>query len=342
MSHRVAAFYQFAALPDFRELREPLRAICAELRLKGSVLLAHAGITGTLAGSAEGIAALVEELQRGALFGGRLDNLELKYSHAAAMPFQRLKIRLKKEIVTLGYTEADPTRQVGIYVDPADWNALIATADTLVIDTRNAFEVAMGTFPGAVDPGIQSFGQFKDFAARHRDPPMFRGVEMARGKILELPEALDAGIDSTRKCAHRHLELIAGVDHQRVRSCDQRVPVGGVDIDADLPRRIGLRVAEGDDLLFQPDLETLKRHRLGMRVFQFEVVEPAAEQRAALQFLNQRGNSLGAAGKRAVDAFVGQQHAALQPEFGADRAQRLAQLPEIRQRGELIEGGDPV
>ena len=79
-----------------------------------------------------------------------------------------------------------------------------------------------------------------------------------------------------------------------------------------------------------------------MRVFQLEVVEPAAKQRAALQFFNQRGNSLGAAGKRAVDAFVGQQHAALQPEFGADRAQRLAQLPEIRQRGELIEGGDLV
>ena len=178
MSHRVAAFYQFAALPDFRELREPLRAICAELRLKGSVLLAPEGINGTLAGSAEGIAALVEELQRGALFGGRLDNLELKYSDAAAMPFQRLKIRLKKEIVTLGDTEADPTRQVGIYVDPADWNALIATADTLVIDTRNAFEVAMGTFPGAVDPGIRSFGQFKDFAARHLDPAKHRRVAM--------------------------------------------------------------------------------------------------------------------------------------------------------------------
>src|SRR6202162_5018961 len=169
MSHRVAAFYQFAALPDFRELREPLRAICAELRLKGSVLLAHEGINGTLAGSAEGIAALVEELQRGALFGGRLDNLELKFSDAAAMPFQRLKIRLKKEIVTLGETETNPTRQVGIYVEPADWNDLIAAPDMLLIDTRNAFEVALGTFEGALDPDIKSFGQFKDFAARKLD-----------------------------------------------------------------------------------------------------------------------------------------------------------------------------
>ena len=176
MSYKVAAFYQFAALPDFRELREPLRAICAGLELKGSVLLAHEGINGTLAGSTDVIAALVEELQCGALFGGRLDNLELKFSQATAMPFRRLKIRLKREIVTLGDAATDPTQQVGIYVDPADWNDLIATPDTLVIDTRNAFEVAMGTFAGALDPGIQSFGQFKDFATRHLDPAKHRRV----------------------------------------------------------------------------------------------------------------------------------------------------------------------
>jgi UPF0176 protein len=126
MPCQVAAFYQFAALPDFRELREPLRAICAGLGLKGSVLLAHEGINGTLAGSEQAIAAWVEELQQGPLFGGRLDRLELKFSQGLAMPFQRLKIRLKKEIVTLGDAAADPTRQVGIYVDPADWNDLIA------------------------------------------------------------------------------------------------------------------------------------------------------------------------------------------------------------------------
>src|SRR5947199_6952840 len=92
MPCQVAAFYQFTALPDFRELREPLRAICAGLKLKGSVLLAHEGINGTLAGGAEAIAALVEELQSGGLFGGRLDNLERKFSQASAMPFRRLKI----------------------------------------------------------------------------------------------------------------------------------------------------------------------------------------------------------------------------------------------------------
>src|SRR5258707_1264272 len=98
MSYTVAAFYQFAALPDFRELREPLRAICADLELKGSVLLAHEGINGTLAGSADAIDSLIAELRDGELFAGRLDNLELKFSHASVMPFARLKIRLKKEI----------------------------------------------------------------------------------------------------------------------------------------------------------------------------------------------------------------------------------------------------
>ena len=178
MPCQVAAFYQFAALPDFRQLREPLRAICARLELKGSVLLAHEGINGTVAGTSRAVEALVEELRHGALFGGQLDNLELKFSQAAAMPFQRLKIRLKREIVTLGDAAADPTRQVGIYVEPSDWNALIAAPDTLVIDTRNAFEVALGTFAGAVDPGIESFGQFKDFAARHLDPTKHRKVAM--------------------------------------------------------------------------------------------------------------------------------------------------------------------
>ena len=178
MSYKVAAFYQFAALPDFRELREPLRAACIALGLKGSVLLAHEGINGTLAGEADAIDALVGELREGPIFGGRLNNLELKFSGAVAMPFQLLKIRLKKEIVTLGSASADPTRQVGIYVDPGDWNALIAAPDTLVIDTRNAFEVAIGTFEGALDPGIRSFGQFKDFAAEHLDPQKHRKIAM--------------------------------------------------------------------------------------------------------------------------------------------------------------------
>jgi len=178
MPLKVAAFYQFTALPDFAALREPLRATCARLELKGSVLLAGEGINGTLAGEDRAIDALVDELRSGALFGGRLDNLELKFSSAAAMPFARLKVRLKKEIVTLGDPATDPTRQVGRYVDPTDWNRVIAGEDTLVIDTRNAFEVALGSFAGAVDPQLKSFGQFKDFVARELDPSRHRRIAM--------------------------------------------------------------------------------------------------------------------------------------------------------------------
>jgi UPF0176 protein len=178
MTFKVAAFYQFVALPDFAALRAPLHAICTGLGLKGSVLLAPEGINGTLAGSPGGIDELVETLRHGPLFAGRLDHLELKYSAAAAMPFQRMKVRLKKEIVTLGDESADPTQRVGIYVDAADWNALISSPDTLVLDTRNAFEVEMGSFEGAVDPRIRSFGQFKEFAARHLDPGKHKRIAM--------------------------------------------------------------------------------------------------------------------------------------------------------------------
>jgi UPF0176 protein len=102
----------------------------------------------------------------------------MKFSQASAMPFRRLKIRLKKEIVTLGDTDADPAQRVGTYVDPADWNELIAEPETFVIDTRNAFEIEMGRFEGALDPGLRSFGQFREFAARHLDPAKHRKVAM--------------------------------------------------------------------------------------------------------------------------------------------------------------------
>lgn len=178
MITKVCAFYQFAALPDYRELREPLRAFCAGLSLKGSVLLAREGINGTIAGTTEAIDTFAHELVHGAMFGGRLNNLELKCSTAEAMPFGRLKVRLKKEIVTLGDAAADPTRQVGTYVDANEWNALIASPDMLVLDTRNAFEVGMGTFESALDPGIKSFGQFKDFAADKLDPAKHKRIAM--------------------------------------------------------------------------------------------------------------------------------------------------------------------
>ena len=170
MPLKVAAFYQFAALPDFRELREPLRALCAGLGLKGSVLLAHEGINGTVAGGDEAIDALRRRSCSTAPFsaaGSTISNSNFRGRRDAVSAAEGPAEEGNRHA---GRYAVDPTRQVGTYVEPADWNALIAAPDTLVIDTRNAFEVAMGTFEGAVDPGIKSFGQFKEFAAQKLDP----------------------------------------------------------------------------------------------------------------------------------------------------------------------------
>jgi len=178
MSYKVAALYQFVSLPDFREIRDPLHALCRDLGIKGTLLLAQEGINGTVAGTEEGIDALIAELRGGPLFHGRLDNLELKFSAASEMPFGKMKVRLKKEIVTLGDPQADPTRQVGTYVPPAEWNALIADPDVILLDTRNDFEVEMGTFQGAVDPRIRKFSEFKEFVQNELDPARHRKVAM--------------------------------------------------------------------------------------------------------------------------------------------------------------------
>ena len=174
---KVAALYQFLSFPDFAERREPLRAFCENLGLKGSILLAREGINGTVAGTVDAIDALSRELLAGNILGRPLDNLEIKFSHASTMPFQRMKVRLKREIVTLG-DRTNPLAAVGTYIDPADWNALIASDDVLVIDTRNDFEVAMGTFDGAVDPKITKFSEFRDYAVRELNPVKHRKIAM--------------------------------------------------------------------------------------------------------------------------------------------------------------------
>lgn len=178
MTYKVAALYQFVPLPDFRELRDPLHTLCLDLGIKGTLLLAHEGINGTVAGTAAGIDALMAELREGALFQGRLDNLELKFSTAGEMPFKRMKVRLKKEIVTLGDPQTDPLRRVGTYVSPAEWNRLLDEPGLVLLDTRNDFEVEMGTFEGAVDPRIKRFSEFKDFVKNELDPRRHRKVAM--------------------------------------------------------------------------------------------------------------------------------------------------------------------
>ena len=178
MTYKVAALYQFVALPDFRELKDPLHKLCSDLGIKGSLLLAHEGINGTVAGLGEAIDTLMAELRESALFGGRLDNLELKFSSASEMPFRRMKVRLKKEIVTLGDPQTDPLRRVGTYVSPAEWNRLLEEPGIVLLDTRNDFEVEMGTFDGAVDPRIKRFSEFKDFVKNELDPGQHKKVAM--------------------------------------------------------------------------------------------------------------------------------------------------------------------
>ena len=161
---RVAALYRFVRLDNHEALRQPLATFCCGRDIKGTLLLAHEGINGTVAGTEEAIAELIAYLEAMPEFVG----LEVKYSSAAEMPFHRMKVRLKREIVTMGVDDIDPLRAVGTYVEAGDWNALISDPDTVVIDTRNDYEVTLGTFENAVDPHTKSFREFPQWAHEHR------------------------------------------------------------------------------------------------------------------------------------------------------------------------------
>jgi UPF0176 protein len=156
--YRITALYHFTRLDDPAALRAPLLAVCEAEDVRGTLLLAHEGINGTIAGNDRGVARVLDHIR--ALPG--CAGLDWKDSHSATPPFGRMKVRLKREIVTMGVADVDPRAATGHYVAPAEWNALIAAPDVAVIDTRNAYEVAIGSFEGAVDPGT---GSFRDFPA---------------------------------------------------------------------------------------------------------------------------------------------------------------------------------
>ncbi|TWH00146.1 UPF0176 protein [Mesorhizobium sp. J18] len=170
----VAALYRFARFADFAAWRQPLLDLCRCKGIMGTLLLAPEGINGTVAGSEAGIAELLAFLETIPALAG----LEVKFSRAAEMPFRRMKVRLKKEIVTMGVEGVDPLASVGTYVEPRDWNALIADPDTILIDTRNDYETAIGTFRGAVDPKTRSFGEFPRWAEERLDELRGRKVAM--------------------------------------------------------------------------------------------------------------------------------------------------------------------
>lgn len=174
MSIVVAAFYKFVKLPDYAELRSPLLELCLAQGIRGTILLAAEGINGTIAGTRQGIDAVLTGLRS----DDRFADLEQKESIADEMPFDRLKVRLKQEIVTLGIPAVDPTEQVGRYVEPQDWNELITNPEVTLVDTRNQYEVNIGTFQGAKNPETATFRQFPQYVEQQLDPAQHKKVAL--------------------------------------------------------------------------------------------------------------------------------------------------------------------
>jgi UPF0176 protein len=170
----VAALYKFVSLPDFTELQEPLLEFCREQGIKGTLLLAHEGINGTVSGTRESIDALLAYLRK----DERLADLEHKESIYEEQPFYRMKVKLKKEIVTMGIEDIDPTAMAGTYVEPEQWNDLIKDPEVKVIDTRNYYEYNIGTFEGAENPETTSFRELPDFVKKNLDPNKHKKVAM--------------------------------------------------------------------------------------------------------------------------------------------------------------------
>ena len=170
----VSAFYKFVSLPDFGKIQGPLLELCRQHGVMGTILLAQEGINGTISGSRAGIDAVMKHIRDFA----PLADLEHKESYCNQIPFKRMKVRLKRELISLGDPTIDPNERVGTYVEPHDWNALIDDPEVLLIDTRNDFEVEVGTFEGAVDPETESFTDFPMYVKRHLDPQKHKKIAM--------------------------------------------------------------------------------------------------------------------------------------------------------------------
>lgn len=170
----VAALYRFVELTDLPKLQAEIKAACVENKICGTLLIAPEGVNGTIAGMGEKLDTIIDLLDR--LLGVRQG--ELKYSHSTGKPFLRMKVRVKREIITMAAPEANPAKLVGQYVEPKDWDALCADPDVTLIDTRNDYETAVGIFKGAIDPNIQKFTDFKDYVAKNLDPAKHKKIAM--------------------------------------------------------------------------------------------------------------------------------------------------------------------
>eukprot|EP01155_Anaeramoeba_flamelloides_P039430 Anaeramoba_flamelloidesc31990_g1_i2.p1 GENE.c31990_g1_i2~~c31990_g1_i2.p1 ORF type:complete len:257 (+),score=18.17 c31990_g1_i2:25-771(+) len=170
----VCALYKFVELGNYQELREPLLALMEKNQIRGTLLLASEGINGTVASDRAGIDTLLEWLNA----EPRLAGTVYKESLAETLPFNRTKVKLKKEIVTLGVEGIDPRHVVGTYIKPKDWNDLIADPEVFVVDTRNDYEIEIGTFKGAVNPNTETFREFPDYVKENMDPTKHKKVAM--------------------------------------------------------------------------------------------------------------------------------------------------------------------
>ena len=173
-STQVAALYRFVRLEDYENLRGPLLAFCEARGIRGTLLLAEEGINGTIAGTAQAISEVLAYLKK----DDRLADLECKFSYNTDRPFLRMKVKLKKEIVTMGRPGIDPNQCVGRYASPEQWNALVDDPECLVIDTRNDYEVEIGTFQGAINPNTTSFREFPEWVENNLDPSKHKKVAM--------------------------------------------------------------------------------------------------------------------------------------------------------------------
>jgi len=175
---KVAALYKFVALPDYIDLQPAILDFCQQHNIRGTILLAAEGINGTVAGNPADIDAFIAYLHTTNIFKNRFEGIDVKFAFTGEPPFLRMKVRKKREIVTLRAKEADPTKQVGTYVSPDQWNDLLTDPDLVILDTRNDYEVALGTFEGAIDPKTENFTQFKDFVAETLSPDTTKKVAM--------------------------------------------------------------------------------------------------------------------------------------------------------------------
>lgn len=174
MPYIVATFYKFVSLPNYQDMQQPILDYCQSQEIKGTILLAEEGINGTIVGTRQNIDNTLAYLRSLPAFS----DLEHKESTATDLPFGKLKVRLKKEIVTLGKPEANPNQKVGTYVAPQHWNEIISDPEITVIDTRNQYEVEIGTFSQAVNPETQSFREFPEYIAKNVDPKKHPKVAM--------------------------------------------------------------------------------------------------------------------------------------------------------------------